>query len=216
MLKNRINIRKEIRMKLKEKTSFTMAERLSRVAERRRSSRIYIQRSKLAFTMAEILISLTIIGVIAAITLPSLRANINESAWATQRKALYSRMSQALSMLPSLNGYGSVVGRHGSGNEGPNGMVITYDDAAKTFLTKGLSTVLKINNICDSEHLTDCGFPSSIKKINGKGKIEISSISTFMGLHGIFYSQGYYHDTFYGSAGAFETANGESILVHYN
>ena len=31
-----------------------------------------------AFTMAEILISLTIIGVIAAITLPSLQANINE------------------------------------------------------------------------------------------------------------------------------------------
>ena len=30
-----------------------------------------------AFTMAEILISLTIIGVIAAITLPSLKANIN-------------------------------------------------------------------------------------------------------------------------------------------
>ena len=43
----------------------------------------------LAFTMAEILLSLTIIGVVAAITLPSLTGNINERTWNTQRKALY-------------------------------------------------------------------------------------------------------------------------------
>ena len=35
----------------------------------------------LAFTMAEILLSLTIIGVVAAITLPSLTGNINERTW---------------------------------------------------------------------------------------------------------------------------------------
>ena len=46
-----------------------------------------------AFTMAEILLSLTIIGVVAAITLPSLTGNINERTWNTQRKALYARMS---------------------------------------------------------------------------------------------------------------------------
>ena len=37
----------------------------------------------LGFTMAEILLSLTIIGVVAAITLPSLMANINERTWNT-------------------------------------------------------------------------------------------------------------------------------------
>ena len=42
-----------------------------------------------AFTMAEILLSLTIIGVVAAITLPSLTGNINERTWNTQRKAVY-------------------------------------------------------------------------------------------------------------------------------
>ena len=42
---------------------------------------------KCAFTMAEILLSLTIIGVVAAITLPSLTGNINERTWNTQRKA---------------------------------------------------------------------------------------------------------------------------------
>ena len=49
-----------------------------------------------AFTMAEILLSLTIIGVVAAITLPSLTGNINERMWNTQRKALYARMPQAM------------------------------------------------------------------------------------------------------------------------
>ena len=80
--------------------TFNMADRLSRT---------YTLGCKLAFTMAEILISLTIIGVIAAITLPSLQANINEKTWATQRKALYNRMSQAISLMDSLNGYGVVM-----------------------------------------------------------------------------------------------------------
>ena len=59
-----------------------------------------------AFTMAEILLSLTIIGVVAAITLPSLTGNINERTWNTQRKALYARFSQAIALMPALNGYG--------------------------------------------------------------------------------------------------------------
>ena len=61
----------------------------------------------LAFTMAEILLSLTIIGVVAAITLPSLTGNINERTWNTQRKALYARLSQAIPLMDSLNGYGT-------------------------------------------------------------------------------------------------------------
>ena len=62
---------------------------------------------KAAFTMAEILLSLTIIGVVAAITLPSLTGNINERTWNTQRKALYSRLSQAVALMPSVRGYGN-------------------------------------------------------------------------------------------------------------
>ena len=49
-----------------------------------------------AFTMAEILLSLTIIGVVAAITLPSLTGNINERTWNTQRKALYAACRRQL------------------------------------------------------------------------------------------------------------------------
>ena len=81
--------------------------------------------------MAEILLSLTIIGVVAAITLPSLTGNINERTWNTQRKALYARFSQAIALMPALNGYGTLT-EDESGN-------VTEDTAAETFITAGLS-----------------------------------------------------------------------------
>ena len=112
-----------------------------------------------AFTMAEILLSLTIIGVVAAITLPSLTGNINERTWNTQRKALYARFSQAIALMPALNGYGTLT-EDESGN-------VTEDTAAETFITAGLSKVLKINNICDREHLEDCLYNKNPRFIRG-------------------------------------------------
>ncbi|MCM1010277.1 MAG: type II secretion system GspH family protein [Fusobacterium sp.] len=153
--------------------------------------------------MAEILLSLTIIGVVAAITLPSLTGNINERTWNTQRKALYARMSQAIALMPALNGYGS-----------------TTENMAETFVTAGLSKVLKINNICDSQHLENCGISSSFTDMHGSKKSIPRSLYnlnpkfhlTFVESDGTSktYSQ---LDT---KAAGFETANGESILTFYN
>lgn len=165
-----------------------------------------------AFTMAEILLSLTIIGVVAAITLPSLTGNINERTWNTQRKALYARFSQAVGLMPSLNGYGTVTEESSSGAE--DGI----DTATETFITSGLAKVLKINNICDSEHLEDCGIPNKITTLTGS---IISSIpTTLLELNSNFsYStaNGINNYSFIDTkAAAFETQNGESILVYYN
>ena len=164
------------------------------------------------FTMAEILLSLTIIGVVAAITLPSLTGNINERTWNTQRKALYARFSQAIALMPSLNGYGTLT-------EDESGSV-TEDTAAETFITAGLSKVLKINNICDSDHLEDCGIPKKFTTFTGS--MYSSFPKTFNDLNPIFvsHSNGTYDVHFYSSintkAAAFETANGESIVLFYN
>ena len=117
----------------------------------------------LAFTMAEILLSLTIIGVVAAITLPSLTGNINERTWNTQRKALYARFSQAISLMPAINGYGTLK----EVTDSTTGSTSIEDNAAETFVTAGLSKVLKINNICDNDHLTDCGISSKITTLGG-------------------------------------------------
>ncbi len=168
----------------------------------------------LGFTMAEILLSLTIIGVVAAITLPSLMANINERTWNTQRKALYARMSQAIAMMPQVGGYGNVA-EDADGN-------VTADTAAETFLTEGLSKVLKINNICDNEHLADCGISGTITTIHGD--VVSAFPATFQDLNESFMGYDYTYSN--GSrvsysqintkAAAFETQNGESIALYYS
>ena len=157
-----------------------------------------------AFTMAEILLSLTIIGVVAAITLPSLTGNINERTWNTQRKALYARLSQAIPLMGSINGYGTLDD--------------TSDNVAETFITAGLSKVLKINNICDNSNLKDCGLPEKMTPFAGSvidfpktlASLNIANTSVYESATGQSYSQ---LDT---KAAAFETANGESIAVYYN
>ncbi len=149
--------------------------------------------------MAEILLSLTIIGVVAAITLPSLTGNINERTWNTQRKALFARISQAIPLMGSVNGY----------------------DNSEAFVTGGLSKVLKINNICDKDHLSDCGIASKIVKLNG-GAIstptkmsELNPRITNMSAIGEG-GENYTYSQNDSDAAAFETVNGESILVFYN
>ena len=147
--------------------------------------------------MAEILLSLTIIGVVAAITLPSLTGNINERTWNTQRKALYARFSQAIALMPALNGYGS-----------------TAENAAETFITSGLAKVLKINNICDKDHVFDCGFASKIHTLSANQidlPRKISDLNAGVPANG---ASGFIITDTY--AAAFETVNGESILTFYN
>lgn len=170
---------------------------------------------KKAFTMAEILLSLTIIGVVAAITLPSLTGNINERTWNTQRKALYARFSQALALMPALNGYGTLTEESASdANDG-------VDTAAETFITDGLAKVMKINNICDNEHLEDCGIPTKINTMHGSVLSDFTtSYGTLLDFNNTFSvalsEYNISHSQINTKAAAFETANGENILVYYN
>jgi len=165
--------------------------------------------------MAEILLSLTIIGVVAAITLPSLTGNINERTWNTQRKALYARFSQALALMPSLSGYGMYQLADSAHS------INAEDTAAETFVTEGLSKVMKINNICDSEHLQDCGIVTSYTNMAGSLKTWPTKLSemnsmftgTYTNSTGSFTNPQKDIDT---KAAAFETQNGESIAVYYN
>ncbi len=177
---------------------------------------------KLAFTMAEILLSLTIIGVVAAITLPSLMANINERTWNTQRKALYARMSQAIAMMPQLNGYGEYEGTNTDGS-----VTATKDTAAEAFLTEGLSKVLKINNICDATHLADCGVAASFTNLAGSAKTWPKKMSElnpmFIGSFTDDYGEGGTERVFTNpqnnidtNAAAFETLSGETVALYYN
>ena len=104
--------------------------------------------------------------------------------------------------MPALNGYGA---------ENP-------DIAAETFVTAGLSKVLKINNICDNEHLTDCGLSDTILMLSGNGSINfpktMSELNTQMVVTGT--SPSFTQHIANTKAAAFETVNGESLAVYYN
>ena len=172
-------------------------------------NRLYLQR--IAFTMAEILLSLTIIGVVAAITLPSLTGNINERTWEAQRKALYNRLAQALKMMPSLNGYGTYT--YTTTN---NNVSVTADTAAIAFVTDGLSKVLKLNQVCDSTNLQKCGLPEMfVKPYNISSK---TNFPTNMKTLNTYFTDSQYNPQYYinTKAAGFETKNGESVAVFYN
>ena len=156
------------------------------------------ENQRCAFTMAEILLSLTIIGVVAAITLPSLTGNINERTWNTQRKTLFARFSQAIPLMGSINGYAD----------------------AETFVAAGLSKVLKINNICDPEHIADCGITSNINTLKGANfsisvPFKLSELNSEMVSYTTSLADASNYSADDSEAVAFETQNGESILLHY-
>lgn len=179
---------------------------------------------KKAFTLAEILLSLTVIGIVAAIALPSLLGNANERAWETQKKALHTRMAQAIPLLPSINGYGQLS------STTSGGQTTITDTAAETFLRDGLSKVIKITNICGITQgttgadaatvLKDCGLPDKIIALDGTTTINLSSITTLGGLNSAFTgtyagSVPFNYQQQDSNAAAFETANGESIIAYY-
>ena len=67
-----------------------------------------------AFTLAEVLIVVAIIGVIAAITIPPLVNNIQEMQYRTAAKESYSRASQVVQLMKKDNG-GSIKGCYTDG-----------------------------------------------------------------------------------------------------
>ncbi|MBR6163752.1 type II secretion system protein [bacterium] len=59
---------------------------------------------KCAFTLAEVLITLVIIGVIAAITVPTLMNNTNKQEYVSKLKKAYSTLSQATNLIIAEEG----------------------------------------------------------------------------------------------------------------
>ena len=167
-------------------------------------------KKKTGFTLAEILITLAIIGIVAAITLPSLLVNVNEKAWDAQKKALHARLAQAIGQMNTLGGYGTYT-------EDAEGTATT-DTAAESFILDALSKVYKINNVCGPDKLSSCGIPSKITTLDAVSEINFPTKMKELNaklLNGGHYTgeDGDVADT---KAAAFETVNGESIAVFYN
>ena len=116
-----------------------------------------LQLCKVGFTLAEVLITLGVIGVVSAITIPTLINKHKEQVTVNKVKKLYSVFSQAGLMSINENGY-------------PSEWDIKNEDVTlqNTNLAKYLKPYLKIAKDCGIEN--DClGYNGqTVKRLNGK------------------------------------------------
>ncbi len=107
---------------------------------------------KAAFTLAEVLITLGIIGVVAAMTLPSLIQNYQKKALATQTQKFYSTMSQAVKQYMADYGVDDLrntplAGDNYEDNDTPEAIASIRD-----FATKYLKVVKECNHSDEADN----------------------------------------------------------------
>jgi prepilin-type N-terminal cleavage/methylation domain-containing protein len=90
---------------------------------------------KKAFTLAEVLITLGIIGVVAALTMPSLIINYKKRTTVTQIKKFYTNINQVLKLSEIDNGSADTWDIS-SGREGYNTVLAFYNKYFSKYMTK--------------------------------------------------------------------------------
>jgi len=151
------------------------------------------------FTLAEVLITLTIIGVVAALTIPSLLANVNDKTYEAKRKGFTTRMAQAVSQLDSLNSYAD--------RDNPE------ENSSMNFIIEGLSKVYKITNVCEFENFTACDFPATFDTWHTAAQFYTKNFPYLKNQNPAASKDNLGIET---KAAAFKTKNGESVLLYYN
>ena len=109
---------------------------MNNIGHEKRKGNTVKKTSKHGFTLAEVLITLAIIGVVAAMTIPTLIANYNQKSWDTATSVFNRRLGEALKIMNasgSLSGYNS-----------------TEDFVAE------LGKHIKIVKTCSKDKLSDC------------------------------------------------------------
>ena len=105
-------------------------------ASRAEHSSLITPKVKSAFTLAEVLITLAIIGIVAALTIPTLIQNYQERAWGTASEVFQRKLGEALRVM---NVQGTLAGY----------------TTTEAFVDE-LSKHIKITRICDNDDITTC------------------------------------------------------------
>ena len=108
-----------------------------------------IFKTKAAFTLAEVLITLGIIGVVAALTMPALITNIQDRIQQKRIENINQKLSKVtdkMAVQSGLTGYGTTMA-----------------------FVQEMSKHMKIAKICDNEHLAEC-WPTQEVTLNDEGK----------------------------------------------
>lgn len=137
-----------------------------------------VLKSKCAFTLAEVLITLGIIGVVAALTLPSVITNYQKKQTVEQLKKAYSTFSQALVSSQQENG---------SSSEWDTTLLNSSYEDNLSYFEKYWKPYLKIIKVCKT--MSECGY-----KINGFHYIDGSGIvyGQYDNVPGFIYGDGAY------------------------
>ncbi len=110
---------------------------------------------KIGFTLAEVLITLAIIGIVAALTIPTLVQNYQERAWNTASQVFQRKLGEALRVM---NVQGTLAGY----------------TTTEAFVDE-LSKHIKITRICENDDITTC----FADKVTWDGEeVEMSKIKT--------------------------------------
>ena len=120
-----------------------------------------MNRFKMGFTLAEIIITLSVIGIVSAITMPRLITNIQEKQRAEQIRTVKYKFTKATDTMNSLG-------------------LIGHYNSSLDFVNE-LSKHLKIAKICDSNNLSGC-WPYEKINLSDGSQFNVSDIvdgSTF-------------------------------------
>ena len=110
--------------------------------------------NKKGFTLAETLITLGIIGVVAAITIPTWHANVQERVRREQLRTIKFKFTQATDSMKT---------------QGLLPETTSDATATNTFVTE-LSKHLKLAKVCDNNHLNECWPTETINMSDGTTK----------------------------------------------
>ena len=113
--------------------------------------------TKAAFTLAEVLITLAVIGIVAALTLPGLIQNHNEKAWSTAKDLWEKKLTET---VRRMNTDGVMTG-HGS-----------TEDFMDTF-----KQYMKVIKTCDNTDINKCYSPKVVTTGSNEEPLEVETDS---------------------------------------
>lgn len=122
-----------------------------------------------AFTLAEVLITLAIIGVVAAVTMPTLIAKYQEKAWKTSADVFDRKLTEALNLMNT------------------NDELVGYKNTEE--FVQAFSKYVKIAKVCNEDNLDSCWIKGEsgrtilyLSKNNNRKVDEIKLVRTCTGL----------------------------------
>ena len=123
-----------------------------------------------AFTLAEVLITLGVIGVVVAVTMPTLLTNVQERVRKEQVRTVKYKLTKATEKMNSLGKIG-------------------HYDSTMDFVNE-LKKHLSIAKICDNDHLAECWSGAGFTNANGAKSYVVADLKTGQKLDALQFNSG--------------------------